>query len=128
MSGDPVDPFREIDTSAPDRRADVSTSRESVGRTPGREAPAPGTEAGSEEGVVVDARGLVCPAPVIALAKAARGLSEGARVTVLATDPAAAVDVPAWARMRGHRMLETTKDGEHLVLTVLLGPGTKPVS
>lgn len=72
--------------------------------------------------VVVDARGLICPAPVIALAQAARRLPEGSRVTVLATDPAAAVDVPAWARMRGHQVLETTEDGEHLVLTVLLGP------
>ena len=72
--------------------------------------------------MVVDARGLICPAPVIALAKAARTLPEGSRVTVLATDPAAAVDVPAWARMRGHRVLETTEDGEHLALTVLLGP------
>ncbi len=72
--------------------------------------------------VVVDARGLICPAPVIALAQAARRLPEGSRVTVLATDPAAAVDVPAWARMRGHQMLETTEDGEQLVLTVLLGP------
>ncbi|HEY0118192.1 MAG TPA: sulfurtransferase TusA family protein [Cellulomonas sp.] len=71
---------------------------------------------------VVDARGLICPAPVIALAKAARSLPEGSRVTVLATDPAAAVDVPAWARMRGHQVLETKEDGEQLVLTVLLGP------
>ena len=79
-----------------------------------------------EPDVVVDARGLICPAPVIALAKAARGVAAGTRVTVLATDPAAAVDVPAWARMRGHHVLdsrqETTEDGEHLVLTVLLGP------
>ena len=95
--------------------------------------PTPSREHGSEGGgvdvgpggadqVVVDARGMLCPAPVIALAKAARSLPEGSRVTVLATDPAAAVDVPAWARMRGHRVLETTEDGEHLVLTVLLGP------
>jgi len=80
----------------------------------------------STEPVVVDARGLLCPAPVIALAKAARALPAGSRVTVLATDPAARADVPAWARMRGHQVLETTEDGEHLVLTVLLGPGAAP--
>ena len=80
------------------------------------------TGATGDGAVVVDARGLVCPAPVIALAKAARALPEGSLVTVLATDPAAAVDVPAWARMRGHQVLQTAEDGEHLVLTVLLGP------
>ena len=70
-----------------------------------------------EEGdeVVVDARELRCPAPVVALARAARTLPPGTRVTVLATDPAAATDVPAWARMRGHRHLATAR-GEDGVL------------
>jgi tRNA 2-thiouridine synthesizing protein A len=81
-------------------------------------------------GVVVDARGLLCPAPVIALAKAARTAPAGTRITVLATDPAAAVDIPAWARMRGHTVLETkretTKDGEQLVLAVLLEDPEEP--
>ena len=54
--------------------------------------------------VVVDARGLRCPLPVIRLATAARGLPAGTLVTVLSTDPAARHDVPAWARMRGHAM------------------------
>lgn len=55
--------------------------------------------------VVVDARGLACPLPVIRLAAAARDLPGGTRVTVLWTDPAAAHDIPAWARMRGHRVV-----------------------
>lgn len=74
-----------------------------------------------DQPVVVDARGLLCPAPVIALARAARQAPAGTTITVLATDPAAAVDVPAWARMRGHQVLHMQEDGEHLVLTVLLG-------
>ncbi len=52
--------------------------------------------------MVVDARGQRCPHPVIALARRARGLTGGALVQVLATDPAARYDVPAWARLRGH--------------------------
>ncbi|EYR64736.1 SirA-like domain-containing protein [Actinotalea ferrariae CF5-4] len=62
-------------------------------------------------GVVVDARGLACPLPVIRLAAVARGLGPGTRVTVLWTDPAAAHDIPAWARMRGHRV-EADEPGE----------------
>lgn len=112
-------------------RSDSSQGRNdsSQGRSEGAQG-AQGQGTGSQHddgaGLLVDARGLLCPAPVIALAKAARTLDEGTRVTVLATDPAAAVDIPAWARMRGHHLVdtarETTKDGEHLVLTVLLGP------
>lgn len=55
-------------------------------------------------GVVVDARGLRCPLPVIRLAQAARGLDPGSVLTLWSTDPAAEHDVPAWARMRGHHV------------------------
>jgi len=87
---------------------------------------------------VVDARGLRCPLPVIRLAARARELGPGAVVTVLATDPAAQHDVPAWARMRGHAMMDAVVDatadedrsgreGEDVAgavwrLTVRLGP------
>ncbi|MDM7831421.1 sulfurtransferase TusA family protein [Cellulomonas edaphi] len=68
--------------------------------------------------VVVDARGLRCPAPVIRLARAARAASAGTRITVLATDPAAVHDVPAWARMRGHAMVSSTAEDGEYALTV----------
>ncbi|MCB7135508.1 sulfurtransferase TusA family protein [Cellulosimicrobium marinum] len=55
---------------------------------------------------VVDARGLRCPLPVIRLAAAARDREAGTRLTVWSTDPAARLDVPAWARMRGHRVVD----------------------
>ena len=58
-----------------------------------------------EEPDVVDARGLRCPLPVIRLASAARGRPAGTRLTVWSTDPAARLDVPAWARMRGHAVV-----------------------
>jgi TusA-related sulfurtransferase len=60
--------------------------------------------------VVVDARGLRCPLPVIRLAAAARDAAPGVLLTVLATDPAAEHDVPAWARMRGHAVVGSEHD------------------
>jgi TusA-related sulfurtransferase len=54
--------------------------------------------------VTVDARGRMCPAPVIELARAARRLGTGV-VAVLADDPAAATDIPAWCSMRGARLI-----------------------
>lgn len=74
---------------------------------------------------VIDARGLRCPLPVIALAKAAQGRPAGTVLTVLATDPAARLDVPAWARMRGHAMIEVAAqaaaDDGAIALSVRLG-------
>ena len=57
--------------------------------------------------VVVDARGLRCPLPVIRAAAAARDATPGSLVTILWTDPAARHDLPAWARMRGHTLVGT---------------------
>jgi TusA-related sulfurtransferase len=51
--------------------------------------------------VTVDSRGRRCPLPIIDLAAAARTATAGTLITVLADDPAAATDVPAWCRMRG---------------------------
>ena len=59
--------------------------------------------------IEVDARGLRCPLPVIRLATAARELPAGTVITVLATDPAARHDVPAWCRMRDHELVEVTE-------------------
>jgi tRNA 2-thiouridine synthesizing protein A len=56
------------------------------------------TEPGS---VTVDSRGRRCPLPIIDLAAAARTSKAGTLITVLADDPAAATDIPAWCRMRG---------------------------
>ena len=54
--------------------------------------------------MLVEARGLRCPLPVIRLAAAVRDLPDGARVVLLATDPAARTDVGAFCRMRGHEL------------------------
>lgn len=55
--------------------------------------------------VVLDARGLRCPLPVIRLADRTRSADPGTVVEVLATDPAARADIPAWCRMRGQDYL-----------------------
>jgi tRNA 2-thiouridine synthesizing protein A len=62
---------------------------------------------------VIDARGLLCPLPVIRLARAAVDAAPGTLLTIWATDPAARLDVPAWARMRGHEVVrvEDLPDG-----------------
>ena len=55
--------------------------------------------------VDLDCRGLLCPLPVIKLAKTLSTVDMGDTVTVLADDPAAATDIPAWCRMRSQDLL-----------------------
>ena len=51
--------------------------------------------------IVLDCLGQRCPLPVIALAKRMPQVDIGDLVRVLADDPAAANDIPAWCRMKG---------------------------
>jgi tRNA 2-thiouridine synthesizing protein A len=55
--------------------------------------------------VDLDCRGLLCPLPVIKLAKMLPTVAVGDTVTVLADDPAAATDIPAWCRMRSQELV-----------------------
>ena len=48
----------------------------------------------------LDCRGMLCPLPVIELAKRYTEVPVGELVVVLADDVAARTDIPAWCRMR----------------------------
>jgi tRNA 2-thiouridine synthesizing protein A len=66
----------------------------------------------------VDARGLACPMPVIELSRAVEAASVGAVIRLLATDPAAKIDVPVWCRMQrqGLRAATASDDGSWVFL------------
>ena len=55
----------------------------------------------------VEARGVLCPVPIIRLARAASSLPPGSLVELLTDDPAAEFDVPAWCRLRGHQLVRS---------------------
>lgn len=60
---------------------------------------------------LLDCRGQRCPLPVIELARAIGSVGSGEVVRVLADDPAAAGDIPAWCRMRGHEYVGSVAVG-----------------
>ncbi len=60
--------------------------------------------------IVIDARGLNCPLPVLRLRKRLQDLTVGARVTLLTSDPAALRDVPAFCEAQGHVLLDTISE------------------
>jgi tRNA 2-thiouridine synthesizing protein A len=72
----------------------------------------------------VEARGVLCPVPIIRLARAASTLASGSVIELLTDDPAAEYDVPAWCRLRGHELLMS----ELLEPEVLIDPGAGPTA
>lgn len=53
----------------------------------------------------LDARGLLCPLPVLKARKRLSGLPTGAVLRVLADDPAAVVDIPHFCTEQGHALI-----------------------
>jgi tRNA 2-thiouridine synthesizing protein A len=50
----------------------------------------------------IDALGRKCPIPIIMLAERIRDVPVGGVIAVLADDPAAYTDVPAWCALKSH--------------------------
>jgi TusA-related sulfurtransferase len=63
--------------------------------------------------VELDCRGLLCPRPVIELARHLEDVPVGDVIGVVAEDVAAAHDIPAWCRMRGQEYVgaDVAEDG-----------------
>jgi TusA-related sulfurtransferase len=70
---------------------------------------------------VLDARGLLCPMPVVKAAKAMKELDPGQVLKILATDRGSIADMPAWAEDTGNELLEWHEDGDDLVYLVRKG-------
>ncbi|MFF4040603.1 sulfurtransferase TusA family protein [Streptomyces sp. NPDC001816] len=55
--------------------------------------------------LTVDGTGLLCVTLLLRLRKAIDGADPGSVVHVIATDPAAPLDLPAWCHLTGHTYL-----------------------
>ncbi len=53
----------------------------------------------------MDALGRKCPIPIIMLAERIRDVRVGSVIAVLADDPAAQTDIPAWCGMKSQRFV-----------------------
>ena len=60
--------------------------------------------------VEVDATGLNCPLPLLRLKKALVGMASGDVVKVIATDPAAHLDLGVYADQAGHQIIEFARE------------------
>ncbi len=62
--------------------------------------------------LIVDARGLKCPLPVLKCEKALAHAAPGSHIVVLATDPVARIDIPHFCRQNHLKCTsETAPDG-----------------
>jgi tRNA 2-thiouridine synthesizing protein A len=57
----------------------------------------------------VDASGLNCPLPLLRLKKALMEVQSGEIVKIIATDPAAHLDIGVYVDQTGHQLIELTR-------------------
>lgn len=60
----------------------------------------------------LDARGLLCPEPVMMLHNRVRDLAAGELLEVLATDPSTERDIPRFCQFLGHELVSMEQQGE----------------
>ena len=66
----------------------------------------------------IDARGQMCPMPILTLKKAWKEVAVGQIVAIAATDQGAKRDIASWAEATGNTLLGMTE--EHGVMTFYL--------
>lgn len=64
--------------------------------------------------VILDAKGLACPMPIVKTKKAMNQLESGQVLEVQATDKGSKADMKAWASSSGHQYLGTLAEGDVL--------------
>lgn len=59
----------------------------------------------------LDTTGLLCPLPVLKIARRLRGLAPGDLLRAVSDDPAALIDIPHFCAEQGHEIVEMMEDG-----------------
>ncbi|MCY1692378.1 sulfurtransferase TusA family protein [Exiguobacterium sp. SL14] len=80
--------------------------------------------------IVLDAKGLACPMPIVRTKKTIKTLEPGQVIEVQATDKGSTADLRAWANSTGNHYLGTIEEGEVLRHYVRKSTGdvTEPVA
>jgi tRNA 2-thiouridine synthesizing protein A len=69
----------------------------------------------------VDASGLLCPLPLLRLKKGMNQIEKGDVIKIIATDPAAHLDIGVYAEQAGHVLLEQIKDDSRQIFYLRKG-------
>ena len=54
----------------------------------------------------LDLKGLLCPMPIVKIAKAIKGIEAGQVIEADASDPGVMADIPAWCKSTGNELIK----------------------
>lgn len=67
-----------------------------------------------QKDATLDAKGLMCPMPIVQLAKKVKEMKSGQILELVADDIGAKEDVPAWCSRTGNQLVGTEEEGKVL--------------
>jgi len=65
-----------------------------------------------DKDATLDAKGLMCPMPIVQLAKKVKVMTSGQVLELLADDIGAKDDIPAWCSRTGNQLIQMEEDGK----------------
>ena len=66
----------------------------------------------------LDLKGLLCPMPIVKIAKAIKEVQPGEIIEAFATDPGVMADIPAWCRTTGNELVTLEKQDKQFHFVV----------
>lgn len=66
----------------------------------------------------LDARGLICPMPVLKAKRALNDVPEGGVLKVLATDPGSVADMKSFCEMTGNRLVSSQQEDDVFIYLI----------
>jgi tRNA 2-thiouridine synthesizing protein A len=58
----------------------------------------------------LDCRGMMCPMPIVKLAKKIKDVASGQIIEMIADDVGSKEDVPAWCKRTGHELVDQKEE------------------
>jgi tRNA 2-thiouridine synthesizing protein A len=68
--------------------------------------------------IVLDVSGFQCPLPVLKAGKKLKTMPSGSVLLLIATDPAATIDIAHFCREQGHQLLVSTEEDGRLIFLI----------
>ena len=75
-----------------------------------------------DDTVVLDARGLICPLPVLKARKLLKGIAAGEALRVLVTDPGAPKDFEHFCKVTGATMIDCREEADGVIVFTMRKP------
>ena len=71
--------------------------------------------------MLLDARNLLCPLPVIRTQDRVENMLPGECLEIQCTDHGVINDIPAWCRINGHEVLSIDEQDDEIVIRIRVG-------